>query len=1342
MKENISEDITIAAGQLHQERKFWKSKLSGELEKSYFPYDSSTKDRKGQLSGSVATRFDDPLAARLLKLSGNSDPRLHMVLTAGLAVLLSRYIDNNDILIGTSIDKQPQEKEGLLVNTILPLRIPIKDGMSFKELLVQLKDIVNEAIENQNYPIEQLVTEMDMIASDNEFPLFEVSIILQNIQEERYIEHIPHSILFSFLHKGDAIEWKVKYNAALYEQATIERITAHYVLLLNNAVFNLDMIIEGIQVIPEAEKQELLQYFNTRSEYPITKTIHELFADQVVKTPGNIAVMDKKTGHGKTGEMIEISYLELNRAAGHTAAVLRSKGIKPGAYAAILAERSLEFLIAILGTLKAGGAYIPIDPEYPAERRNYMLDNSGVSIVLSQEHLKQGITCDNEVLGIEPFISADAEEADVSRLEQLDRPTPNDPVYIIYTSGSTGKPKGVVVEHRGLVNYAWWAAQNYVPNETLHFPLFTSISFDLTVTSIFVPLITGGAVVVYRGELGDILIDRIIDDNKVGVVKLTPSHLGLIKDKKVTHSTIKRFILGGEILETQICRQIYENFAGHIEIYNEYGPTEATVGCMIHRFDPQEDTRLNVPIGIPAANTRIYLLDKKQRIIPTGAVGEIYIAGDGVAQGYLGEPGLNEAKFLVDPFTNANGGRMYRTGDLGRRLNNGKIDFLGRIDNQVKIRGYRIELAEIEAELAKLQGIKEVIVCAGESPDGDKSLRAYFAADREIFAAEFREFLAGILPEYMIPSYFIQLDKIPLNPNGKVNTKALPEPEGNVHTGITYRPPETDLQKTMVIVWQEVLRVDPIGLDDNYFSLGGDSIKAIQLVSRLQKYRLKLEISHLFQFPTIGELSAFVQSVTHQVSQEPVAGEVRLSPIQKWFFEKNNVERYHFNLSVMLQSSAEINTEILEKALKKLLEHHDVLRMVYRREEDDTIKQINRGSEAETIDIAMFDLRGKSEYKKIILEKADAIQRSVNINDGGILLKTGLFKTGAGDYLLLAFHHLVMDTVSLRIIAEDLELSYKQVQRNMAVELPLKTTSFKEWVEELYRYASMGKLLEELSYWKSVEETHTDTLPREKIADDNRNCNTHWLTFKLSKVYTGKLLKEVHKAYNTEINDILLSGLALALNQWAKLETAAIHLEGHGREEIIEEVDINRTVGWFTSLFPVVIEMRNTTDISRVIKHTKEILRAVPNKGIGYGILRYLTPADKKQGVTFKLKPEIGFNYLGRFDNNVRADIFNPADISPGNTISPEMEREYTLDVLGFIPDEELEMMIAYNKEEFAEENISILCQAYETSLKTIIDHCVAKEETEATASDYTSSDFDEAELDSIAEELAESFNA
>jgi non-ribosomal peptide synthase protein (TIGR01720 family) len=332
--------------------------------------------------------------------------------------------------------------------------------------------------------------------------------------------------------------------------------------------------------------------------------------------------------------------------------------------------------------------------------------------------------------------------------------------------------------------------------------------------------------------------------------------------------------------------------------------------------------------------------------------------------------------------------------------------------------------------------------------------------------------------------------------------------------------------------------------------------------------------------------------------------------------------------------------------------------------------------------------------------------------------------------------------VSLRIILEDLELSYKQAERETEIELPLKTTPFKEWVEKLYRYSSGEKLLEELLYWKKVEETHTEPLPKNRTARENRIGNTHWLTFKLSKEYTGKLLKEVNKAYNTEINDILLTGLALALNQWAGLETVAIHMEGHGREEIIDGVDITRTVGWFTSLYPVVIDVRNAADISLVVKNTKEILRAVPNKGIGYGILKYLTPADKKQGVTFKLKPEIGFNYLGQFNNDLRTDLFSPADISPGNSISPALEREYALDVMGLIPTDELEIMIAYNKEEFDEENISILSQAYERSLKKIIDHCAAKEETESTASDYTSSDFDEAELDSIAEELEESFNA
>lgn len=1341
MEKYISEDIKIAAGQLHQERKFWKEKLSGEFEKSFFPYDSSKKNGVKPLYSSKTFRFDEALTARLLKLSSHSDPRLHMVLTTGLAVLLARYMEHNDIVVGTSIDRQLLEKEGSLVNTILPLRIQISEGMKFKELLVEVKSIINEAIENQNYPIEQLVTEMDMIASDNEFPLFEVSIIMENIQDEQYVRHIPHSVLFSFLRTDSIIDGKVSYDTSLYEQATIERIISRYILVLGNAVFNVDTVIDEIQAISEEEKREFMEFCNTGAEYPAGKTIHELFEEQVVKSPDDIAVIDKKTTSDKAGEVLEISYLELNRGADRAAAVLRTKGIKPGAYCAVLAERSLGFLAAVLGILKAGGAYIPIDPEYPVERRDYMLEDSGVSLVLAQEHLKPDTAYKGEILELESIAAGCLEDnTDISTPGNMARPT--DPVYVIYTSGSTGKPKGVVVGHQGLVNYAWWAARMYVKNEKLNFPLFTSISFDLTVTSIFVPLITGNSVVVYRGELGDILIDRIIDENKVGVVKLTPSHLNLIKDKKVSGSRIRRFILGGETLESQIANRIYENFEKNIEIYNEYGPTEATVGCMIHRFDPQVDTRFAVPIGVPAANTRIYLLDNRKRFVPTGAVGEIYIGGDGVAVGYLGETGLSGGKFLEDPFTKMNGGRMYRTGDLGRMLNNGKIDFLGRIDNQVKIRGYRIELAEIETELLKLPDIKDVVITAGEDKDRDKTLRAYFVSDREIFVSEMRDFLSGKLPEYMIPSYFIQLDKIPLSPNGKVNIKALPEPGGNLQTGILYRAPETDLQKTIVSVWQDVLRIDRIGLDDNYFSLGGDSIKAIQLVSRLQKYRLKLEINHLFQFPTIGELSIFVQSVTHQVSQEPVEGDVRLSPIQNWFFEKDGVEQHHFNLSMILQSSTGINTEILEKAFKKLLEHHDALRMEYRWEQEGRMRQVNRGIDGCAVDMQVFDLREEVDFEKIILEKAGEIQRSVNIKGSGSLLKLGLFKTTGADYLFIAVHHLVMDTVSLRIILEDLELSYKQAERGIEIELPLKTDSFKDWVEKLYRYASDEKLLEELSYWKKVVGTHTESLPKTRNARENRIRDINLLNFKLSKEYTGKLLKDVNKAYNTEINDILLTGLALALNQWAGLESAAIHMEGHGREEIFEGVDITRTVGWFTSLYPVVIDVRSADDISRAVKRTKEILRAIPNKGIGYGILKYLTPADKKQGVSFDLKPEIGFNYLGQFSESVNTGIFSAADISSGSPMSPDLERDCVLDVMGVIPYDELEIMIAYNKEEFDEENMSMLIRAYERNLKAIIDHCVTKEDTESTPSDYTSSDFDEAELDSIVDELGESFGA
>ncbi|UCH95001.1 MAG: amino acid adenylation domain-containing protein [Candidatus Aminicenantes bacterium] len=1321
MKEiNASKENLHVGEQFFKEKEYWLDKLSGEFVISGFPYDYEGDGTDNLHTGKLDHTFDKKIFSRLMQLRNESDPRLHMIIVAVTDILIHLYTGANDIIVGTTIDKQEAEAE--YVNTILPLRNQTRDHMTFKQFLLQVRDTVAGAVENQNYPVEELFDQLMVNDGENRCGLFEVAVLLENLQDRKYLRHIQPAILFSFNRTAGSICMELEYKASLYKKDTIGRILEHFKRLLEMVIFDIDIQLSSIDILSPEEKQELIiEFNNTAHDYSDQKAVHELFADQAGKNPGAAALILDDSGG-------EVSYRELNTKANRLAKLLKTRGVKKETIVGFILQPSPEAVIGILGILKAGGAYLPIDPGYPLQRIRYMLEDSKAMAILAVKAYAE------KVISPHPLILLDDEN-----IPGEDGANPEmrcdlaSAAYLIYTSGTTGNPKGVLIQHGSLVNYIRWAARTYVQNEKANFPLYTSIAFDLTVTSIFTPLITGNSIVVYQGEDREFLVEKIFNGNNAAVVKLTPVHLMLMSNRKEQEPTIRRFIVGGERLETPLAQKITANFNGNIEIYNEYGPTEATVGCMIYRFKPRADDTPSVPIGIPADNMEIYLLDMDMRNVPPGCMGELYISGHGLARGYLNKPGLTVEQFIPNPFKP--GKRMFKTGDRARRLADGNIEFLGRVDQQVKIRGYRIETSEVEYYLSKFEGIRQSLVLVKEDEKGYNSLAAYIVpSGPNIEVGELRHHLSLYLPEFMIPSYFVQLDKLPITPNGKVDRKSLAAiDQSSMDMGENYCPPTCKSEKIMVDVWQEVMGIERIGTADNYFNMGGDSIKAIQISSRLLNYELKLDISDLFQYPTIKELTPHMKPLKQEINQEVVEGEVKLTPIQKWFFQKKISEMHHFNLPVMVYRPGGFNKDILEKVFQKLAEHHDALRMVYLIE-DEEIKQVNRGIQSPLYELIDMEITGES-YEKIIEEKCNQIQASMDLSRGP-LLKLGLFKTIKGDYLLIAIHHLLVDTVSLSILFEDFTSLYQQMENGVKAEdcqLPLKTSSYKEWAEKLYEYANSETMLKELKYWQNLEKMELSPLSKNKDNQAGKSKNNGIKTFELSEQYTEKLLKRVNKAYNTEINDILLAGLSLALSDWTGLERIPVVLEGHGREDIIPDVNITRTVGWFTSVSPVILGgMRNKEDISSVIKNTKDMLRDIPNKGIGYGILKYLTNEENKQSIEFRLNPEVSFNYLGQTDEDLSNPLFQVADISSGNSISPlNTQWFYSLYITGMVRNKRLRTIVKYCPGDFEDNDIQSFVTGYEKYLRQIIDHCASREDTEFTRSDFTSS-IEEQELELV----------
>ncbi|MBP7653547.1 amino acid adenylation domain-containing protein [Candidatus Dependentiae bacterium] len=787
----------------------------------------------------------------------------------------------------------------------------------------------------------------------------------------------------------------------------------------------------------------------------------------------------------------------------------------------------------------------------------------------------------------------------------------------------------------------------------------------------------------------------------------------------------------------QALRGLYDS---DLKIIDNYGPAECTVVSTAKTYNIENKSK-NITIGKPINNALIYILDKYKCLQPIEISGEICIAGAGLARGYL-----NNEKLTAEKFIEWNGKRIYRTGDIGRWNENGEIEFLGRIDDQVKVRGFRIELGEIEMALSNHPLIRENIVLAKKLKDGENELIAYYTLKNQELAdnrigeltesensndlkklqnnisksgnlkltvGEIREFLGKTLPLYMIPAYFIELEKMPLNSSSKIDRKNLPLPseEGLIRIR-EYKNPETKSEKILVQILNEVLGVKKISVLDNFFELGGDSIKAIQVIARLNMKDFHIEIKDIFQSPVIKDLAQKLVKKKRKIEQIKTSGKSPLTPVQKWFFELEHGKKGHFNQSLMLESSERIDENIIKTVLGKIVEHHDALRMVYKKNDNEIIQEYK--DEAE-IYFEIMDVCKITDSKKIVEEHCQKIQSGINLETGP-LMKCVLFRTEEKDLLLIVIHHLVIDGVSWRILLEDLNYGYSLALNKEEVKFPLKTDSFKKYAEELIKYSTTPLLLKELEYWQKMIDNSAHEFFNAVILLKNIKNET----LVLEKELTEKILRSVHFAYNTKINDILLAALADAFHKSFGKENLLVELETHGRDEILRDINISRTIGWFTAMYPLIL--KNYDDISKLIKETKEVLRRVPNNGIGYWILKYLTPYEHTKSLQFdKLHPQVLFNYLGEMSSNEQSkSIFDFSQTGSGKSISSDFELRHPIEINAVTVDNKINFDIAYNPEIYSQQQIQLFFENYKTALSEIAEHCISRNYSEKTPSDYT----------------------
>ncbi|MDZ8030988.1 non-ribosomal peptide synthetase [Nostoc sp. DedSLP04] len=1330
--------------------------LQGELQKTQLDYwkqqlaDASTlalpTDRPRppiqSFRGAIASfELSASLTDMLRSLSNQEGVTLFMTLLGAFQALLYRYTGQEDICVGSPIANRNQaEIQGLIgffVNTLV-LRTHLSGNTSFLELLNKVREVCVGAYAHADIPFEQLVEELQPDRNLSQMPLFQVMFAWQEDTQKELtlpgltLNWLPtHGQTAKFdltLHLVDAqpeLRGFLEYNTDLFDAETVIRIVEHFRNLLEGIVANPQARLSDLPLLTAEElHQQLVEWNNTQVEYPEQQCIHQLFEAQVEHTPDAVAVVFEDE---------QLTYCELNAKANQLAHYLKKLGVKPEILVGICVERSLSTIVSLLGILKAGGAYVPIDPAYPPERIAFILEDAQAPVLLTTALLLEAMPQNKaKVVCLDTDWHLVAQQSQENLFSEV---TTDNLAYVIYTSGSTGRPKGVMIKHASTVAMLDWANKTFAIEAMQGVLASTSICFDLSVFEVFVPLCCGGKVILIENAL---YLPTLPTAQNVTLINTVPSVISQLLRTDSIPTSVQTINIAGEPLHNQLVQQLYQQ-DNIQQVFNLYGPSEDTTystSAWIHK-----DTNNIPPIGRPIHNTQIYLLDKNYQPVPVGVPGMLYIGGAGLSRGYLNKPELTADKFIPNPYANLPGERLYKTGDLGRYLPSGEIEYIGRIDYQVKIRGFRIELGEIEALIIKYPKVREAVVTVHSLETDSQQIVAYLVPNSEqtLTISELRDFLEAKLPNYMVPTAFVILEMLPLTPNGKIDRKALKAPD-------TIRPEDKELlaprnyvETKLAEIWAAVLGVDKVGIFDNFFELGGDSILAIVVITKAKQAGLQLAVKQLFQHQTVAGLaSVAVAKKIKQAEQGLITGLASLTPIQYWFFEQNLLEPHHWNQAVLLEVKQVLDLAVLEKSVQQLLLHHDALRLRFEQTES-SWQQVIASPDVEVSWTHLdFSALSASEQELAIETAATKLQASLNLSTGP-LIRVALFDLGQQpSHLLIVIQHLAVDGVSWRILLEDLETAYQLISQGKKVQLPAKTTSFKYWSECLQEYAQSATLQQQWDYWLRESWQKIAPLPVDFADGDNTVASAQNISIFLTEEQTQILLKEVPKAYNTQINDVLLAALVQAFSQWTGNNSLLLALEGHGREEIFDNVDLSRTVGWFTSIFPVLLDLGTISHPVEALKSIKEQLRSIPNKGMGYGVLRYLSK-DTARVESLRSLPqaEVVFNYLGQFDRTFSdSSIFKISQGSQGQTRSLCNREAYMLNINALVVNNQLRVDWTYSEKIHRRRTIERLAQGFVEALQILMTHCHSREVGGYTPSDFPEADFNQQDLDLFLEKI------
>jgi amino acid adenylation domain-containing protein/non-ribosomal peptide synthase protein (TIGR01720 family) len=1253
------------------------------------------------------------------------------------ALLIWGHTGKDDIAIAVPISNRREiETQGLIgyfLNTVV-VRLDLSGNPSFHELLDRTRTVFLEALGNADIPFEEILTRLRVARDPSRAPLVECSYAFANdfgvsapaglpLKVQRLRGYYRSAWLEIDLavndndHTGAVF---IDYIPDIFRASTIERMMAHFLRMIEEVSAHPLLPISELDFLTDEERNQILLWNQTALPFPQGHRIDELFEEVAAASPQKTALI-----HGSQS----LSYAELNRRSNQLARYLRSLGVGPEVRVGLCMERDLDMVLGLLGIMKAGAVYVPLDPKYPAERLTFILQDAQVQVLLTQQKINKSLP-----LYRNSTVYLDAQWEEIARHSDANlkdrRQDLDNLAYVIYTSGSTGEPKGVGIPHSAVAAHMTTIKKHYGYTEADRVLQFASLSFDVSVEEMIAPLLVPATLVLRSGGVWDRTeFFAAVRQYGITAVDVPPAYWAQLADEEDSQPplTLRVIIIGGDAIPLEPVRRWQRTQLKSVELLNAYGPTETIVTATIYPIPVPFTEELPVmPIGKPLSNRKAYVLAAGGKWAPVGVWGELYLGGASLARGYLNNPDLTAQRFVPNPFSGEAGDRMYRTGDKVRWREDGNIEFAGRIDQQVKVRGFRVELGEIEAVLGRHASVGSVAVVARADVPGEKKLVGYVVPrpGHSIDAEALRAHVAQTLPDFMVPAALVVLDALPLNSSGKINRRELPAPDfSDTHAG---REPCTLQEEILCGLVAEILHVPHVSPEDNFFNRGGDSILSIQLVSRMRRKGWIITPRDVFERQTVEGLAAVARPLHAAGSSAPdiATGPVPLTPIMHWFRERGaSVAR--FSQSMLLQVPVELGEEPILRALQSLLDRHDALRLQLTISDNGQWSMhipapgsVQAVSCFLRMDISQFD---EEASRAVMLQEARAAELRLEPY-AGRMVQAVWFDNGQQrpGHLLLIIHHLVVDGVSWRILIPDLQSAWQSSSAGQPVSLADSGTSLRRWSERLSAEALNPARTAELAFWTAMLDAHGSPLfgvtldpRRDTVARSQR------FTLTLPASVAAPLLSTLPAALRASINEVLLTALLLAFRRWADGNSSGLllDLEGHGREEVFEGMDLSRTVGWFTTVFPVRLDcpeldlgdaLVGGLSLVRCLKAVKERLRKIPQNGIGFGLLRYLNPETTAVLAGLR-QPQIGFNYLGRFASAEAADWTPSVVLGAGG--DPEAPMPHALELNAVTLDRpggpELNATWSWAPAVVPEADVRALAANWFQALQTLVEHAV-----------------------------------